>query len=525
MSGFLLAATLAATLTACGGGGGGDSAPVAPPVTVAPPVLTQPNLPYPIPGGLWSAPAGSMPANGNSIYLQSASGDYVGQGRTYLYTQANAVMTLTTTTLGINVQVRGDQDWSGGFLLPRAAGTLQAGYFKDLTRTPFADPAVGGVEWSGEGRGCNIIKGWVVIDKIAQANGAMTELDLRFEQYCEGRGEPLRGQVHWTRANAENTAQPAPAPIPSGLWQVSPSAEMAAGNYLYLEGGYGNFITGGRTYSYDRTNAAFSVRADGSHLIVGIAGDEKWSGDFQGMGGMGRLDVGYYGKLQRYPFHNPVLGGMSWDGEHRGCNQLDGWFVVDNISYDGAAMTAIDLRFEQYCDNEKVPLRGQLHWRADNATAAAGPQAVPAGLWSPGASFVAPAGNYVYLVSEAGDYIGGGLTQLLTPDASPFTVDTNLTAGVRIWTGSHEGIFYGMNSLSQLQPGYYGNLQRYPFHNAVRGGMSWSSPGRTCSRLDGWFVVDNVSYAMGQLTAIDLRFEQRCDGNPAALRGVVHWSR
>jgi hypothetical protein len=33
--------------------------------------------------------------------------------------------------------------------------------------------------------------------------------------------------------------------------------------------------------------------------------------------------------------------------------------------------------------------------------------------------------------------------------------------------------FEGMNTLTQLQPGYYGGLQRYPFHSEVKGGLSW----------------------------------------------------
>lgn len=528
VSGFLLAAMLAA----CGGGGGGAAPP---PVATVPPVvaptvpaqpdLAQPNLAYPIPGSLWSAPVANLPTNGNYIYLQSTSGDYIGQGRTYLYTQANAAMTFNIDTLGVEARVAANENWNGRFRLPKAAGALQAGYFKELTRAAFSDPAVGGLDWSGEGRGCNTIKGWVVIDNIVQTGGMLSALDMRFEQYCEGGGPPLRGQVHWTRANADNVTPPQPAPIPAGLWKVMPSAAMAAGNYFYLEGGFGNFVTGGRTYSYDQTNAAFRIRADGSHLIVGIAGNENWNGDFQGMGGMPQLTVGYYADLKRYPFHNPVLGGMDWDGESRGCNRLDGWFAVDSVRYSGSTLTAIDLRFEQLCENDAAPLRGQLHWRADDSTTAPGPQAVPAGLWSPGASFVPPAGNYMYLVSEPGDYIGGGFTQLLTQDATPFLVDRSLTAALRIGVGGHEGNFVGMSSLSQLQPGYYGNLQGYPFHNVMRGGLSWNSPGRACNTLEGWFVVDRVSYSMGQLTAIDLRFEQYCGRDTAALRGVIHWAR
>lgn len=373
----LAALVISISLTACGGGGGGGAtagvvssdpgvpvapSPSPPPTPTPPPPPPPPPLKYPIPGGLWAAPAGATPASGNYLYLQSDIGDYIGAGRTYSYSTANALMTLSTRSLEIDVGIKGDQNWDGRFLLPSAALNLQAGYFHDLTRTPFADPAVGGVDWFGEGRGCNTIQAWVAIDNIVLTGGVMTALDMRFEQHCEGGSAALHGQVHWNQADAASTA---PGP------------------------------------------------------------------------------------------QNPP----------------------------------------------------------------------PAGLWKPPASFVAPAGNYLYLASDTGDYIGDGYTQLFTPGNTTISVVPNLTAALRISAGGWTGNFIGMNTLSQLQPGYYGNLQRYPFNNAIRGGLDWSGNGRGCNTLTGWFVVDGVSYALGELTSIDLRFEQHCEGMPPAQHGVIHWAR
>ncbi len=511
-------------LSACGGGGGNAPAPtvpVAPPVVVAPP----PPLKYPIPAGMWSAPAGATPASGNYVYLQSDNGDYIGGGRSYSYTNANAIITPSANGLTLQTRVEGDEAWTGDFLLPSAAGKLQAGYFAGLTRTPFADSAVGGVNWTGEGRGCNTLKGWVIIDKIELSDGAVTALDLRFEQHCEGGSSALRGQVHWTRAGATvNT--PVPAAIPADLWQPAAGMVPASGSYVYLQGSQGDYIGAGRTYLYTPVNAALTVTASDAYLGIRVAGDESWDGNFKARLGMTQLAVGYYDKLQRYPFNNPVFGGFSWSGEGRGCNGLDGWVAIDKVTYSGATLTAIDLRFEQHCEGSGAPLRGQVRWRAGDNVNAPGPVSpVPTGLWTPDASFVAPAGNYVYLVSDNGDYIGGGRTQLLTAADTTIDVTDNLTAALAIRTGGWTGDFVGMNLLSQLQPGYYGNLQRYPFHNARRGGMNWSGNGRGCNTLEGWFVVDHVSYTLGKMTAVDLRFEQHCEGHVAAQRGVIHWRR
>ena len=78
----------------------------------------------------------------------------------------------------------------------------------------------------------------------------------------------------------------------------------------------------------------------------------------------------------------------------------------------------------------------------------------------------------------------------------------------------------GQTGTVQLLPGYYGNLERYPFHNPAHGGLSWSGQGRGCNTLTGWFVVDSVAYNSGILSAIDLRFEQHCEGGTAALHGA-----
>jgi hypothetical protein len=475
-------------------------------------------LAYPIPSSLWAAPAAAVPASGNYLYLQSDAGDPAGTGQTYLYTNADTQMTLSTVGLAIHVDTRGNDNWTGNMLLPKAAGTLQAGYFNGLTRAPFADPAIGGVEWMGPGGGCNTISGWVVIDKITLTAGAMTALDMRFEQHCSGIGPALHGQIHWAQADAASTAPAGPSSIPATLWKAPASVVPAASNYVYLENPLG------RNYLYVPSNAALTVRQSGARVTVDVIGDQRWTGEFAGMVSLSQLSVGYYPGLKRYPFHNPLFGGVDWSGVTGvNCNKSDGWFVVDKIAYSGTTLSSIDLRFEQLCEGITVPTRGQLHWDAANADVVTAPQAIPSGLWAPGAAFVPPAGNYAYLVSDAGDFIGAGATQLLTSDTATLDVRIYRTAAVRITVGGWSGNFSGMSSLTQLQPGYYGGVQADGAGNPLKGGMDWSGNGRACSMLTGWFVVDKVTYTMSEVTALDLRFEQHCEGATPALYGAIHW--
>jgi hypothetical protein len=37
-------------------------------------------------------------------------------------------------------------------------------------------------------------------------------------------------------------------------------------------------------------------------------------------------------------------------------------------------------------------------------------------------------------------------------------------------------------------------------------------------------LVDKVTYALGNLSELDLRFEQHCEGGAPAMHGKIHWS-
>lgn len=261
-----------------------------------------------------------------------------------------------------------------------------------------------------------------------------------------------------------------------------------------------------------------TVRSSGARVDVRVTGDQHWEGNFQGVMGLSQLAVGYYNDLQRYPFHEPEAGGLNWAGQGRACNKLTGWFAVDKVTYFENVITAVDLRFEQFCDDKTTPARGQLHWTAAGIGSPPAPQSPPpAGLWTPDASFVPPIGNYMYLTGQ-GDLVNPSGT-LLIP--SHYISVAGLPGGMSINAGGWQGDFVGVKSLPQLRPGYYGNLQRYPGYDLIWGGMSWSR--NPCSELAGWFTVDQVSYTGTELTSIDLRFEQRCVGETSVQRGLIHW--
>jgi hypothetical protein len=248
-------------------------------------------------------------------------------------------------------------------------------------------------------------------------------------------------------------------------------------------------------------------------------------GSNKGMNSIANIQPGYYPNLQRLPFHNPTRGGLSWSGEGRGCNQLSGWMIIDQISIVNNVLAFIELRFQQNCEGTGPPLRGKIRWSAADETQPPGPLVTPpADLWRPAAGSTPASGNFVYLESLPGDWVGQGQTVLYREQDTSVQLSSfgarlnlNLSAG---WSAD----FQGMNVLSELRPGYYGNLGRYPFHNPVKGGLNWSGQGRGCNTLSGWFMVDAIQFRNGVVSSIDLRFEQRCEGSSAPLRGQVRWS-
>lgn len=297
----------------------------------------------------------------NSVHLQSDAGDYIGAGKTWDYTSANAIITVSSSGALLTVNVQGDETWRGDFQLPSTFNTLRTGTYTNLQRYPFNSAQQGGLNWDGDGRGCNTLTATLVIDKVAYNGSSLTAIDLHFDQHCEGAAPALHGTIHWRADDATKVAGPV-NPIPGNLWR--PSASLpTSGNYVYLASEQGDYVGEGGTYLYTSSNSTLTVSASGRHLNV-IVNSYDWTGDFQAMNSITELQQGYYPDLIRYPFNNPVRGGLSWDGMGRGCNTLTGWFTVDAVTYSGTSLTSVDLRFEQHCDGAAAALHGAIHWHA-----------------------------------------------------------------------------------------------------------------------------------------------------------------
>lgn len=322
-----------------------------------------------VPVNFWRPAAVATPtaAGVNSVHVESMRSDFVGAGLTTTYTQATAALSVNATGNHVHVNVTGDETWSMDFQGIDGHDQLEPGYYADVKRYPFHNPARGGMDVGSDARGCNSLRAGFIIDSISYTpQGALSALQMRYEQHCEGSTPgALWGEVRW--AQGDTTAPAGPVTPPAGLWQPEAAALPASGSYLYFQSLDGDFIGGGnQTRTFTPANGQFSLQQDlfgaTATLKVDVGTPFPWLAEFKVMSSLTRLQPGYYGGITGHPFQNPTKGGLYFRGDGGGCNVIDGWFVVDSVTYSGDTITALKARFEQVCDEFGL-LRAQINWQ------------------------------------------------------------------------------------------------------------------------------------------------------------------
>jgi len=309
---------------------------------------------------------------------------------------------------------------------------------------------------------------------------------------------------------------------PSGV--VTPIGTVSA---VHLVSDPDETLGAGATYDYTKANALVTVRPLGAQLAVRVVGDRVWDGFLSLASPEIRLRAGTFANLTNSP---PAGGaGFRWSSQELTCVVSVATVTIDSVKYDGDALRALDLQFEQRCDGKSAALRGQLHWRAEDDPGSSGPvMPVPAALWRAPASSTPATGSYVYL--EGGTNLGAGISLPRTiipgPGAMQVKASGNLLSILAFdptRASTMTGSFREMSGLTSVQEGYYRDLRSVGEQSST-GGLGVTVNTWQCASLVGWFVVDRQFYFQGNLTAIDLRFELRCEGFGAPLHGQIHWT-
>ena len=88
-----------------------------------------------------------------------------------------------------------------------------------------------------------------------------------------------------------------------------------------------------------------------------------WNFDFSAAGFV-PLTPGPHEHARRLVFTNITNPGMWISGDHRGCNEVSGRFVVQDIAYAGDTLTRFAADFEQRCETLMPPLYGSVRFNS-----------------------------------------------------------------------------------------------------------------------------------------------------------------
>lgn len=164
-------------------------------------------------------------------------------------------------------------------------------------------------------------------------------------------------------SDGTSTLQPGPVnPIPNDLWKPATGATPSSGNYIYLESDTGDKVGQGIIYTYTPANAAVTFTPNGGYLSIVINGASNWMGEFKTKDSLNWIQIGYYAGLLKYPSHDVLWGGLKWSKNGVSCTKVDGWVAIDDVTYSGTKLSALDMRFEQRCDGSLNALHGKIHW-------------------------------------------------------------------------------------------------------------------------------------------------------------------
>ena len=138
---------------------------------------------------------------------------------------------------------------------------------------------------------------------------------------------------------------------------------VTAGTFT-MTGDEGDYITGGATYTYDvAAGDQLTIRADeslrGVYLSISGANGDWWSMDLKAPAGK-QLTPGEYPNATRAPFSGAGAG-IDISGNGRGCNTIEGSFVVADAAYGpNGYVERLDATFEQHCEGGEAALRGRV---------------------------------------------------------------------------------------------------------------------------------------------------------------------
>lgn len=476
------------------------------------------------------------------------------RGNEFFYTQSDSVFNVQTLkeTLGsIQVQfdVKGSVAWTGSIFTFPGVGKLTPGLYDNSiswTYNGILIHAQPGNELSGWPV-CNVTKHSYVIDKSEYSDSGDLELfDMRFEFICED-GTSAHGRFLWDKN--DQTHPPGPAQIPEGLWDIHPERTLNDGNYLYIEGDEGEFISQGLTYEYDYDNAQFLIEYYNNRFInFKVLNDTFTNLNLVAMSSVDKFEKGFYGPYKFFDNSNPALGFHKFSME-RGTSHDGGWYVIDHIVYEGDLISEIIVRFEYVADYLGRAVRGKLFWSKNSMLKPTNPKMIPNNQWESPIELQNSCGNKntLRLQIQYNSWWNRAYGLGASESMPVYAVFDNIIGGYFKYEDSDtwqvifsaqtpgkdyrklDGMALHINGTylqKQLEVGFYDDIWG---RNPAKGSIDLSLDGYGCIAKKGWMAVDEIVYgANSELTKINLRFGFSCDSevvDSTSIYGELNWQK
>ena len=146
---------------------------------------------------------GVTPTQATLLAYTSTPGDWIGQGQSHSYGYADGTWSATGTTgpnglhhIKVSFDVPSGGTWWQLNLEAPAGGRLTLGSYPGAQRWPFQASTSPGLDFSGSGRGCNVLSGsFEILELAADTSGTINRLQVHFIQHCESGSSYLDGRV------------------------------------------------------------------------------------------------------------------------------------------------------------------------------------------------------------------------------------------------------------------------------------------------------------------------------------------
>jgi len=150
-----------------------------------------------------------QPATDGWLHFQSDNRDFIGGGVQKVWTLKESDLSIGGSNHNIVASVSGQGDWWYLNFRGPSNGDLHTATYTNAERAPFVTGKAPGLDVNGDGRGCNTLSGRFQIKSLVWTTaGTVAEMDVLFEQHCEGGTPALRGELWVTTELGVHKAAP-----------------------------------------------------------------------------------------------------------------------------------------------------------------------------------------------------------------------------------------------------------------------------------------------------------------------------